>query len=90
MLAVEIDRCETPSGWERYIIGDLFLGAQTMDVADANGDGRVDVAVGFADSRVVAVFVQPENDPTSRWLSVVVNSVADGVPTSVVLRDMGA
>lgn len=75
--------------WERHAIDGTSRGADGVKLADANGDGRLDVATGWEEGGVVRVYFQPERarvrDP---WPSADAGRVRS--PEDAVLVDLDA
>jgi hypothetical protein len=78
-----------PSGgaWVRHTIDGSSRGADGTRLADANGDGRLDIVTGWEEGGVVRLYLQPE--PAKRkepWPAVTVGKV--GSPEDAVLVDL--
>lgn len=73
--------------WKRHVIDDSSRGADGVRLADANGDGRPDVATAWEEGGRVRVYLHPGKDKVrERWPAVTVGRVADG--EDAVLADL--
>ncbi len=68
----------TGAPWTRHTIDDRFRGADGVKLGDADADGLTDLVVGWEQSGVVVVYLNPGPAQTaSRWPAVTVGRVAD-------------
>jgi hypothetical protein len=64
------------AGWKRHTIDNSSRGADGIRLADANGDGRLDIATGWEEGGVVRVYLQPEKSLLKKpWPQVTVGNV---------------
>lgn len=52
--------------WKRHAIDDSSLGADGTKIADVNGDGKMDLVVGWEEGAVSRLYIQP-HDPMKPW-----------------------
>jgi hypothetical protein len=70
------DELLNPNGWQRHTIDKSSRGADGIRLADANGDGRLDLATGWEEGGVIRVYLQPEKSRVKElWPSVTVGKV---------------
>lgn len=80
-------RLQSGVAWERHTIDASSRGADGVKLADANGDGRLDVATGWEEGGVVRVYFQPERLRARQpWPSAEVGRVRS--PEDAVLVDL--
>ncbi len=61
------------AGWQRFAIDNAFQGADGVRLADANRDGRLDIATGWEQSGVTRIYLHPGREAvTAAWPSVTV------------------
>ena len=73
--------------WVRHVIDDASRGADGVRLADANGDGRLDLVCGWEEGGVVRVCLQPELELRSQpWPAVTVGQVRS--PEDAVFVDL--
>ena len=73
--------------WQRHTIDDSSRGADGIRLADANGDGRLDIATGWEQGGIVRVYLQPAGEKVRQaWPAVPVGTV--GSPEDAVLADL--
>jgi hypothetical protein len=96
----EADRPQKPSGrnadsqdsprgepWRRHTIDNSSRGADGARLADANGDGRLDLATGWEEGGLIRVYLHPGSDALRRpWPAVTVGRV--DTPEDAVLVDL--
>ncbi len=64
-----------PGGWSRHTIDDRLRGADGVKLADANGDGLVDLVVGWEESGQTRAYFHPGNSAVRRpWPTVTVGA----------------
>jgi hypothetical protein len=72
--AIQADAAEP--AWIRHTIDKSSRGADGIRLADANGDGRLDLATGWEEGGVVRVYLQPDKSLVKKpWPSVTVGQV---------------
>lgn len=87
LLAVAAHAQETDVPWHRWTIDDSSRGADGVRLADANGDGLLDVATGWEEGGVVRVYLNPGPERVrERWPAVTVGEV--GSVEDAVLVDL--
>lgn len=59
--------------WKRHAIDDSSLGADGTKIADVNGDGKMDLVVGWEEGGVSRLYIQPD-DPRKPWPFLEVSS----------------
>ncbi len=65
--------------WIRHTIDATSRGADGVRLADANGDGHLDIATAWEEGGVVRVYLHPGTEAVRRpWPAVTVGTVADG------------
>jgi hypothetical protein len=63
--------------WQRHVIDDSSRGADGTRLADANGDGLLDVVTGWEQGGIVRVYLHPGHDRVrDAWPAVTVGSAA--------------
>ena len=73
--------------WQRHTIDRSSRGADGVRLADANGDGRLDIATGWEEGGVIRVYLNPGPDKArSGWPQVTVGRVKS--PEDAVLVDL--
>ena len=73
--------------WQRHTIDDSARGADGVRLADANGDGLLDIATGWEEAGLIKVYFNPGNSKAERpWPAVVVGRVKS--PEDAVLVDV--
>ena len=73
--------------WRRHTIDDSSRGADGVRLADANGDGRLDIATGWEEGGQIRVYLQPAAAQVrERWPAVTVGQIAS--PEDAVLVDL--
>lgn len=73
--------------WKRHIIDDSSRGADGVRLADANGDGRLDIATGWEQGGIVRLYLHPGDVRSKeRWPAVTVGRVE--APEDAVLVDL--
>ena len=74
-------------GWPMHMIDSSSRGADGVRLADANGDGLLDIATGWEEGGVVRVYLHPGPEHVwGRWPLVTVGAVAS--PEDAVLVDV--
>lgn len=64
--------------WPRHVIDGTLPGADGVRMADANGDGRLDVATGFEEGGATRVYLHPgDSDVYPPWPAVTVGETPD-------------
>lgn len=59
--------------WKRHTIDDSSRGADGVRIADANGDGLMDIATGWEEGGIVRVYLNPGHDKSKdKWPAVTV------------------
>jgi len=72
------DEAAATGVWKRHVIDDASRGADGVRLADANGDGLLDIATGWEQGGVVRVCVNPgPGKARERWPTVTVGRAAD-------------
>jgi hypothetical protein len=67
---------QSGAGWARHTIDKSSRGADGIRLADANGDGRLDIATGWEEGGVIRVYLQPKKSLVKKeWPSVTVGNV---------------
>ncbi|MFH1748606.1 MAG: VCBS repeat-containing protein, partial [Planctomycetota bacterium] len=85
LLLVIFIGCKVPSAplpsnthWTRHTIDSRFRGADGVKLGDADGDGLIDLVVGWEESGVVVVYLNPgPGGVTANWPAVTVGQVED-------------
>lgn len=78
---------ERGSPWKMHTIDDSSRGADGAKLADVNGDGLPDIAVGWEEGRMVRVYLHPGREKVhDRWPAVTVGEVR--APEDAVLVDL--
>jgi VCBS repeat protein len=73
--------------WIRHVIDDSSEGADGVRLADANGDGLLDIATPWEEGGIVRVYLNPgPEDAREPWPAVTVGEVAS--PEDAVLVDL--
>ena len=73
--------------WQRHTIDRTSRGADGVRLADANGDGRLDIATGWEEGGVIRVYLNPGPDKArAEWPRVTVGEVKS--PEDAVLVDL--
>jgi hypothetical protein len=73
--------------WRRHSIDDTARGADGVRLADANGDGRLDIVTGFEEAGIVRLYLNPGPKQARRpWPAVTVGRVSS--PEDAVLVDL--
>lgn len=86
VLIVGLER-STAETWERHTIDDTSQGADGVRLKDVNGDGLLDVAVGWEEGGVVRAYLHPGHDKVRRnWPVVTVGRVKS--PEDAVFADL--
>lgn len=77
LLASQSDaRTQESTPWTRHTIDNTSRGADGIRLADANGDGRLDLATGWEEGGVIRAYLQPEKSLVKlHWPSVTVGNV---------------
>ncbi len=78
---------EKGRAWVRHTIDDSSRGADGVRLADANGDGLLDIATGWEEGGQVRVYLNPGGRRSGdKWPAVTVGDV--GSPEDAVLADL--
>jgi hypothetical protein len=86
-LVIVSARAAEERPWVRHVIDDGLSGADGVRLADANGDGRPDVATGWEEGGTIRVCLNPGKDKVKeKWPGVSVAKVAS--PEDAVLVDL--
>lgn len=73
--------------WQRHVVDHSSRGADGVRLADANGDGRLDIATGWEEGGVVRVYLNPGPGHSKQaWPAVTVGRVKS--PEDAVLVDL--
>ncbi len=73
--------------WKRHTIDDTSRGADGVRLADANGDGLMDIATGWEEGGLVRVYINPGYDKVKQpWPMVTVGEV--DAPEDAVFADI--
>ena len=89
ILAVVIPLGHGAELWKRHTIDDASKGADGVRLADANGDGRMDIATGWEEGGVVRVYLHPgAKKVKSPWPAVTVGEVTSA--EDAVFADLDA
>ncbi len=81
------DHSSQQKGWTRHCIDDSSRGADGVRLADANGDGRLDISTGWEEGGCVRVYLHPGPEKVrQQWPAVTVGQV--GSPEDAVLVDL--
>ena len=74
LIALKIEAAEpTSSPWKRHIVDDSSRGADGVKLADIDGDGAIDITVGWEEGGVTRVYLNPGPvESKSRWPKVTV------------------
>ncbi|MDG2223873.1 MAG: VCBS repeat-containing protein [Rubripirellula sp.] len=68
---------ESNKPWQRHVIDDSSRGADGTRLADANGDGLLDIATGWEQGGVTRVYLHPGRDQVKQaWPAVTVGPAA--------------
>lgn len=85
--STQVDEAQTEKAWMLHTIDDSSRGADGVRLADANGDGLLDIATGWEQGGVVRVYLNPGRAKVrDRWPAVTVGRVGD--PEDAVLVDL--
>ena len=75
--------------WQRHIIDNSSRGADGVRLADANGDGLLDIATGWEEGGLIRVYLNPGANTSKRpWPAITVGNVKS--PEDAVLVDLDA
>jgi hypothetical protein len=83
VVAVTPARAADEGPWARHTIASGPRGADGVHLADANGDGRADVATAWEQAGIVTVSIQPDQ-PRQPWPTVTVGTRLYGVEDAVL------
>src|SRR5688500_651755 len=73
--------------WQRHTIDDSAKGADGVRIADANGDGLLDIATGWEEAGLLRVYLNPGVEKArERWPAVTVGKMKS--PEDAVLVDL--
>ncbi len=73
-VAARTHAAESP--WKRHVIDDSSRGADGVRLADANGDGHLDIATGWEEGGVIRVYLNPGPQRSmQKWPAVTVGKV---------------
>jgi hypothetical protein len=86
MLAIGV-RTASAEQWVRHTIDDSSQGADGVRLKDVNGDGLLDIAVGWEEGGVVRVYLHPGREKVRQeWPAVTVGNVKS--PEDAVFADL--
>ncbi len=73
--------------WKRHVIDHTSQGADGVKLADANGDGLLDIATGWEEGGVIRVYFNPGPEKARQpWPKITVGNIAS--PEDAVLVDL--
>jgi len=83
VFSIPAQAAEHEGPWPRHTIDDSSRGADGVRLADANGDGLMDIATGWEEGGIVRLYLNPGPDKAKdKWPAVTVgkvNNVEDAV-----------
>src|SRR5687768_7666900 len=87
VTALSADAAPASTPWRRHTIDDSAKGADGVRLADANGDGLLDIATGWEEAGLLRVYLNPGVPKSgNRWPAVTVGKVKS--PEDAVLVDL--
>jgi hypothetical protein len=87
LIGVHATAADNGQPWTRHTIDDSARGADGVRLADANGDGLLDIATGWEEAGLIRLYLNPgQARAKERWPAVTVGQVKS--PEDAVLVDL--